>query len=260
MTDLNELFSDYIPSINIARLPREEWEAASKIISHLSSLDTYVRRFRSALELFEWSSAHCEEAFDRTRRAIAELRSMKTVTAAEMTRIQVDEHRRSTASPKDWIFIAANDGALTIYHIGITFRSIIEALTSCPTLANLVGELSEETMLVPYVPDFWSVRNAVAHQAENMAASKKHSTKGPFKGLGLNIGDGADVYIGGQLYNRTYSFTVKGEIRSYDLSRDTLLNLGKVRDHVFSAFQTAAEAMKAAHLASLRIKPTGGGS
>lgn len=127
----------------------------------------------------------------------------------------------------DWAFVAARDGAMTIYHIGKTIELTRAALKRTPALSAMVSTdtLSEAGKKYRQTfPTFEKVRHAVSHSSE-LFRDKKHHEKNSFSGSYddgyIRVEDSASVVISNGLMGRNYTNTIDGKIVSYEISEAT---------------------------------------
>ena len=196
--------------LNLDKAPEPEREHSWILQSRLEDLDRYVRQFEAALNLFDISR----------------------------------EQRRSEAlgvQSGHWMFIAARDGAMTIYHFANTLQYIRSLLRSCPTIKALVNapSLRKTTELFQtQFPHVKTMRHALAHSAELSRSPKhfkKNSFKGDYEGFGVSIKH-SSVMMKDNLQDRNYVNTFNGEIVSYEVSSTTLNHLNAAKNSFYSSF------------------------
>src|SRR5882672_1740711 len=156
-------------------LPEAERHSAKDLLDALNTLDRYAKQFGTDLALFDFSASNDKQG---------------------------------------WDFIAARDGAITVYN----FRKMLDRVTSllhlCPTLQAKTSR--EKLRLLKNKFDHripaMSVRSGVAHAAEFAGALKSHA-------LLINK---AFVYLSNNLQGRKYIATVNKRVVTYDISSATL--------------------------------------
>jgi hypothetical protein len=211
---------DWPPQIHVLGLPETERRAASQIQMQLHDLVAKGRDFAAALALFDYS--------------------FKQVIL-QHTPYPHDPDNKSWVHA--WQYIAARDGAVTIYNFGKAFELISHNFVKCPTVVSLVDRESLKTArrrMRELFPRYEAIRHAIAHSAELMnqeSSSKKHSISGPFElARGLVAPAGTTVMISGTLKDREFISTVKGQLQSYEISKATLDGLTDVRIDIYTAF------------------------
>ena len=146
MDEWNEILSDFPPRLNEEGLPEAERETARNISSALMSLMSYIESFRDALALFDFC----------------------------------DTLDKRAAGNNAWKFLAARDGAMTIFHIGRAMAAVHEALDarSCPALLAMIDIPAlrlARRRLEGLFPDFEELRHSVAHAGDNATNPMLHS-------------------------------------------------------------------------------------
>jgi hypothetical protein len=131
MSDPSQNASDWPPHFNLNGLPEAERRIARNLLSSLPSLRGFENDFRIALELFDYSDRH----------------------------------------QKGWHFIAARDGAMTIFHFAKVLENMMASIGQCPTILALVDRDKFKKVrknLRELFPRFEAVRHSVAHAGELM--------------------------------------------------------------------------------------------
>lgn len=196
---------------------------------NLSGLETHVIAFDAAFKLFGFS----QEQFDRKR--------------SSFDRAGVDQSRLFLA----WKFIAARDGALSIYNFAKIMEAIRSSMNEVPTIRAIVDHAAIRLAVKKFeskLPDFEGVRHSVAHSAE-FVNSQEAIQRNAFSGT-LTAGPVQGIFksltIHNSLVNSKFTTSLEGRLISYDVSQATLdvLNSAK-RDFyaVFAPVETATMAM-----------------
>jgi hypothetical protein len=187
----------------------EEQEEIRIVEDHLRRLVQYAEDFSSALSLFNF----CEQ-FD---------------------------HRLTGK----WPFVAARDGAMTIYHIGKTIELTRAALKRTPTLAVIaLGDVLADAgkKYRQAFPAFEKVRHAVSHSSE-LFRDKEHRAKNAFSGSYddgyIRIEGATNVILSNGLMGRNYTNTIDGKIISYEISEGTKIIVYDCVNTFISAFKPA---------------------
>ncbi|MBR0869031.1 hypothetical protein JQ633_01575 [Bradyrhizobium tropiciagri] len=144
-----------------------------------------------------------------------------------------------THTPSDGqtrLFIAARDGAVTIYNFARTVEGLKGTpFVGCPTVSAHVDHDQlrvSRKLLRDGFPDFAPIRHAVSHAAELREEGTKHQAEAV-------IGDVFPVLqatpwgnmrtkmtLRGVLQDRKFISTFDGRFRTYDVTADTLTRLG----------------------------------
>jgi len=176
----------------------DRWNLDPTFRGEIDELEAYVNDFASALTLFD----HCQ----------AELKL-----------------KHSTLSPYfKWQFIAARDGAISIYHFGKTYEKLRAIIKGNPAMFSRVDEanLKESGKLLRALfPKFEAVRHAVAHAGDLDEVQNAASIPGRVKTLIMR-----NVLSGNEFQN-----TFDVEIQSYSISQESLYGLNKVAEILVSS-------------------------
>jgi hypothetical protein len=244
------------PQILSFELPAGEQKAEEEINSLLVAQHTYTGRLASALSLFDFAAGRYEAATAHCESERAKLDRSATDYVRQRTPLQIEYMKQSTLFV-DWEQIAARDGAVTIFHFGITARQIAKALDACPTVKQMCPAITEESILGEELRDFWSVRNAAVHEAENSIKNERHTVAGPLQLGGLGVVDGASAFLTSFIEGRTCSFTVKGELHTFEMSQKTLASLVAAKRRAYAAFQVVENTQRARLVARHMPRPPG---
>jgi hypothetical protein len=164
--------------------------------------------------------------------------------SAERQRLRDDLHPQMDVYRR-WLFIAARDGAVTIYNLGKTMEGIRANLKNCPSLNAMVDQetLSESTRILRQrFPRFEGFRHMVAHAAEfsqTKEARDRHSTTAAIDNGLLKKPEGGDIFIGPSLIGREFTGTFEGKVLSYEISLQSF-------EHIKSAVLMFAAAFRPA--------------
>lgn len=191
-----------------------ERELGAFVSNNLWQLGKYRSNFTSALALFDFAYSNRRDADDNL-----------------------------SPTHLDWMSIAARDGAMMLYHFGMTIRSFDGMLKNAPCLAKstdtkLLNEGKE--FFEKSFADYYDVRQGVAHLADNSKTPESLQRHGitessPFVQI---IGDASQfpVYFNGMLSDRKLWATVKGKTVWYELSAESLQKLEEAEKIVYQAF------------------------
>ncbi|MBX9593050.1 MAG: hypothetical protein K2X46_01705 [Roseomonas sp.] len=205
--------AEVFPGLDPESLPQEERSEIFDLQIQITSLRSYVDDFLAVLTLFD---------------AVPNLEAANKMHAATIRR---------------WSFVAARDGAMTIYHFGKALE-LVRSLKNMPTLRSLVNvtELREAGReFNSKFPLYEKIRHAVAHSAERLRRDKriKHSFSGTMSAGGIYIENSQNVRISSNLYDREFGYTVEGVYVSYSVSHETYSQLAMIQQRVWRAFDPA---------------------
>lgn len=212
------------PSIPVDSLPEDEKGYAEAINGLLQNLTTYTKDFEAALSLLYQAHKWSKEEMERTRATTLPDRSLSD-------------------SLRDWMMLAARDGAMTVWHFGQSKNWINKNLYKCPTLVPkvptvLLGEGHD--LFKQAFPHWENLRHAVAHHAEllkNPAARKKTMITTGYDGPGITIPGGGELYLGRMLMGHRFMNTHEGKVVHYDLSPESLDALKASKAKFWEAFR-----------------------
>ena len=208
------------PGLYTRALPFVEQESCNSINGRLAELAGYVEDFAAALELYEVSTkavGHLMVPFDGT-----------------------EDETRARNIKRRWRFIAAKDGAMTIYHFGETIDAVRGGLGNCKTLRAMVNtdKLKEaDKHFDKAFPNYVKLRHSVAHQAI--------VAKAPYMAMSRSDGTGQTI-ITGTLIDRRFISVWNGHRVEYEISEPSLSELATIRGEIFDAFTEASGRLKAA--------------
>ncbi|ETR78973.1 hypothetical protein X566_04625 [Afipia sp. P52-10] len=209
---MHPVLKNYGPSLNYQIFPQEEINATSDVIHLVDELRSYCKDFLAALILFENFQV---------------LKSEDNAVSDALRRLP---------------FLAARDGAMTIYHFGKVLHIIRSSFRATPTLLELVDTdllKQVEKDFDRYFPLYFKMRQAVAHAGENLAPSMDHGIKGPVDIPGFVKSDAGTTVIRSAINGREFIYTFEGEAVSYSISGDSLNQLCVTTEKVYTAFAKA---------------------
>ena len=206
-------YSIISPSINLDLLPPGERDAAWNLNSSINGLAAYVSDFQAALELFDFSQ------FFRRRNFVNQQFSK-------------------------WQFLAARDGAMTMYHFSRVLIHSGKSFRECPSLLDLIDRslLREpRRRFETQFPNVVRVRHSVAHTAE-MTETTKARDGNAFSGSIdraplIKAENVKGLMITNSLSNREFTTTYEGDIISYEISSATLDTLSSIAREFYQAFE-----------------------
>jgi hypothetical protein len=216
-------------------LPENEHDMARHIQGQLSDLESYIQKFKAAIDLFDYCDLKLNE-YDVEHRK----RKAENHTAGR-------EWRKATRhlweNYLNWKHLATRDGAMTIFHFAKTLIAAKAIFGKAPTLKskiNLDASKKSGRLFNTYFPDFETIRHTIAHTAELKESLEKRDNSAINSGFqqgGLTIAEGTNTLVSGVIGGRTFSSSIDGKMVSYDLSNETLAKLKEVQDQFLIAFE-----------------------
>lgn len=217
------------PYIAWYRLPQPEQDAGRLVRDGLEQLAGYVRDFAAALSLFDFSTEQS--------RFLIEQGIQRPLNEREKTFLAVSS---------SWPFVPARDGAMTIYHFGITLEGIRRSLGLCPSLGKFVDHQAFRSCQRAFrekFPAAVKLRDAVAHAADKLASPNKyaeHAFRGGYEGPAIDAANPpGGVTITNGLEGRIFTNTWEGQIYAYEISQRSLQDLDLIRVAAWEAFKRA---------------------
>ncbi len=225
------LAGDYsvIPRFDRRRIALAENSVAFHVEGALSELQSYTSDLESAVELFRFA----RQQLDVRPRTKVESGSFGAKDDAE-TLI------------RRWQFIAADSAAMSVWHFGECLKGIKSSIRlDAPALNSKVNwEIMREAtnLYKSHFPHSEGLRHAVAHRAnltETRKAAKENAVKKPLNQFGINSAHGA--MLKSNLRDNTLFYSIGGEIRSLDVTRQSVTKLVAVRDKFYMAFDAVKD-------------------
>jgi len=156
-----------------------------------------------------------------------------------------DQDRADEWVVRGWKWVAARDGAMSIYHVQKTLSGIGHWTKSCPTLFAAVDREAlkiARKVFEEVFPNSENMRHAVAHHGEFAERRKRKGSDGTdkdYEGEGISIRNVQDIELD-MLDNSRYTITYEGNVISYDLSTKSYTALLDVLYAFYGAFATAS--------------------
>ena len=228
--------------------PEELW--AFRTI--LMQIDTQLKRFTSAVSLYEHTRKINADAHAEVDRHVRELtpteggrtpRGRSTLAARKQN---LDELRR-LSDDHDWWPLAAREGALALWGMREAMGFTKKQLKRAPALRKAVNEATLNAATEEFDekwPDAELFRHAVAHEVEAFASIARYRAEavdGPIDASGLMKSEGGQILTGLSLADRTVYIGKKRRLLSYDLSPDTVTFIRKLRDQFVGAIAEVAK-------------------
>jgi hypothetical protein len=236
-----------LPQFDSNRIAQEDRDSAWEIQTDLYSVARHGEDFGAAVQLFDFALAQDNEL----RKLMPpppnrECLSIDDQLALSRQRqLLRDELHPQMDVYNRWLFIAARDGAITIYNLGRSMEGIRASLKKCPSLNAIVDQevLSESTRaLRQRFPRFEGFRHMVAHAAEfsqTKDARAQHSTIAAMDNGLIKKAEGGDVFMGPSLIGREFTCTFEGKVLSYEISLESFEHIKKATLMFMSAFRPA---------------------
>jgi hypothetical protein len=204
-------------------------ELARDIHSRLSSIVSYGSEFGQAVHLFDFARAQCR-ALDETMMATATIspdqrgdQALQAMAKRQALRAELEPRERVF---RGWKFIAARQGAISLFNLGKAMQSIRADLKNCPSLDSIVKQEDLAGALRTYrsrFPRFEGVRHVVAHDAEFFGPQEqrfKHALREPIK-RGSFIEAGAGLPLGQNLNGDEFLCSFEGKLVSYQINAES---------------------------------------
>lgn len=210
------------PMLYVAGLPEAEQEATFFVGIWLRDLHDYVDAFACALYIFD-------EYNERT--------------------IAAPKDSRPTDVPRGVVFVAARDGALSIYHLDAAMTEITKSFKHCPILKQHVHHetlRAAKKRLKEICPGLTTSHPKLRHAIAHAGTENKKLIDATTSGVPLGL---PQIVQRGTLRCRHYTTTVLTrdgpQNLSYELSQATLDRLRDITNQYTGAFIDAAKHMAA---------------
>ncbi|RVG68165.1 hypothetical protein [Sinorhizobium meliloti] len=206
-----------IPSFKLSTIPEEEHEIATHLSFLLYKLHTYAEDFLSGLLLFDNVGTLAERAGPEYERIVSK-----------------------------WLFIAARDGAMTIFHYGKVLHLIRSSMGKCPAFRSRVDVDALRQCARDFdaaFPLYIQIRNAIAHAGEmlQLEKQKQHSISGAIDIPGFIKGFLNEATLNANIVGRDFGYTFEGAYITYSVSHENYSKLLEIKNGAFEAFSSAAE-------------------
>lgn len=142
----------------------------------------------------------------------------------------------------EWQFVAARDGAMSIYHVAKAIEGIRSCFRDCPVYKGAVdhSKLREAAKgLQATFPGYERLRHAIAHSAElrrNVEHASKNATQGPFEDFGIAVVAGSSITVNNGLNGNTFFTSIEGIMASYEVTHASLRALSRTLETFESGF------------------------
>jgi hypothetical protein len=199
------------------QIPDSEWELAWHIEGKVNDLDSYATQFGYAVALF-----------DETEPRLVERGKIRP------TKDSIEQHMKAIQTLQGWLFMAARDASMIVYHIRSTLYSIKSNAEKCPSVLQRTDISTLDAAIAKLHSDFpvlIDLRHAVAHDADtsfSLEQRAKHE---------INTESFTGLLLGGNLEGRKFSYGREGKIVSMPVTNDETAKLRAVGDLACSAFK-----------------------
>lgn len=208
-----------IPQTDALSFPSTDQMRHDVLINALDLMNHQLDGFNAALELFDYALA-------------------KTKTAK----------RRRMDMFRQWLFIAARDGAITVYNFQIALGAVIETVNTSQFLFDKVDKAALKAARKHFESAFpvaRDMRHSVGHATDKARNVKQHLENG-YSGVlnvpGLELDLVKDYLVVDHLEGRTLYNSFEKKIVCYTIDQAALDHLAAVRNEVFDQFDTVIEA------------------
>lgn len=134
-----------------------------------------------------------------------------------------------------WRFIACHECALQLHHLRQRMEKIKGyKLAACPSIASIVDKSElriATTLLDKKFPNIDQLRHAIAHAGEFDTIPGDHVPTGTFGPVGFREADRFSAYF-------------EGELRTLDMTEDSLTQITKITARYLAAFEPAAAVLE----------------
>ncbi len=200
----------YAPRIRIEN-SEKELEGILHIEHLLGNLQRFVENFGSAITLYEGSKLASN----------------------------TDSHSENNFV-SGWIFVAARDGAMSLYHFSKTLDALRASFKNTPLLKNHVNhEMLRETSkeFHKFFNEIDKTRHAVAHAAEltkSLEDVEKNAIRNYDSG-GIKI-ENSKVIIGDILMDDNFRTMIEGHLRGYSVNAQSLFHINEILTKIYHCF------------------------
>jgi hypothetical protein len=223
---------DIAPPIILAdAFPEEERAKVRHIGYSLAWLSGRHNQFAAALSLFEFAEQRQE--------------AMAGEEAAQRQHPRYGDWWAEALRLANWQFVAARDGAMSIYHFARTMQGIRASLNGCPTFKGKVDHEKLRSVSKSFrqtFPSFEGIRHGIAHSAE-LVESIDRFERNAFTGAApewMFQQAYERLMLTGALYGHNFTLTWEGRLLSYEIHVRTLENLRRLVAEFFSGFASVA--------------------
>ncbi|MBL8572354.1 MAG: hypothetical protein JNM13_01620 [Hyphomicrobiaceae bacterium] len=233
-----------LPNRMISMSTAEE-EACREIVDALDDMDRYAKRFYYAVELYNAGVAMAAHIERDLREKLTDLDQelscldqgkYEDISSyfVEFSKIQDNKNNiRQSLNPeiekfRQWQHIAGREGAMTIYHFGITVDAFNKRLGRCPILRDAADRAKLDEANKLFRDGFKyneRIRHAVGHEAELLKTQnqrkKNYVTNGYDDGKHIKVEAGATFFVSDSFIDNRYTTTLLGDVHNYECSHNT---------------------------------------
>jgi hypothetical protein len=146
----------------------------------------------------------------------------------------MQQHSKKLQMLNGWLFIAARDAAMIVYHVRSTLHSIKSNVRNCPSVLKRTSipilESALSTLETNF-PNLVMLRHAVAHDADTSFSPESRAKHA------LNSESFTDLLLGGNLEGRKFIYGREGKILSMLIASSETAKLRAIADLACSAFK-----------------------
>lgn len=208
---------DYLPSLNVEKLPAEEKENARIMMRQIDYMEDFASDVEAAVELYHTCKA-------QMRRDITQTHLF---------------HK--------WESIACRAGAMDLYQFAMSMQAAKGLAFKCPTLAAQIDRAAlkkANAIFDAAFPSYEKLRHSVAHEGElskDQKAIAENAMKESIVVKGVLFSANGTGLPMGNIINDTFTNTIDGQIVSYDLNARTVEALRDTQTAFISAFALCAD-------------------
>lgn len=181
-------------------------------------------------------------AFDMMNHLLDSFFAALTLFDFALERIKVGDKEQNVY--RHWQFIAARDGAITIYNFQSALGSVTQTLNKSQYFAakfDRAALRSVRKKFEAWFPDAADVRHSVGHASDKFENEKEHVKNG-YSGVldipGLDLEAVTNFILTDHLHDRTLYNTLDTKIVQYTIDQSAFEHLKEVRDEVFDLFDS----------------------
>jgi hypothetical protein len=199
------------------QMPNSERELAWHIECKVNDLDSYATQFGFAVALFD----------EVEPRRVEQVR-------IRPTRGTIEQHMKTIQTLQGWLFMAARDATMIVYHVRSTLHSVKSNVEKCPCVLQRTSIPALDHAITRLDSDFPAIvelRHAVAHDADttfSLETRAKHS---------INTESFTGLILGGNLEGRNFIYGREGKIVSMPITKTETTKLRTVADLACVAFK-----------------------
>ncbi|MEE3502375.1 hypothetical protein [Acidiphilium acidophilum] len=214
------------PYILKSPFPAEEQDYIPVVNDNLYLLGSILNNFVSAVRLYQFAN------------------SVSNTSKQYRHSLRPPIHPDTEIS--DWRFIAARDGAMTLYHFSEVMQMLRNVRSRSRTLYdNLDLEIykSANRKMQSLIPNLEKLRHGVAHvtkKTSSKEAMTEHGLTDTQGEYGIKITGCSSINVTDCFYGDRFIHNWEGKMLSYDVNFTTVKNVQDIKDLMWSSFEKAA--------------------